>query len=93
MEVRGARSSPTAAHPAAACAVQSDPHFATMMPTMASQTHMPTDPAIISGLRPTRSMYNMAGMVVATLMMPMTPVARREEVLLVRPRDWKIIGA
>jgi hypothetical protein len=35
----------------------------------------------------------MAGMVVATLIIPMTPEARREIVLLVKPRDWKMIDA
>jgi hypothetical protein len=35
----------------------------------------------------------MAGIVVATLMIPMTPDARSEVVLLVRPRDWNIIAA
>jgi hypothetical protein len=38
-------------------------------------------------------MKQIAGIVVATLMMPITPEARREIVLLVRPRDWKMIEA
>jgi hypothetical protein len=35
----------------------------------------------------------MAGIVTATLMTPVIPVARRLIVAEVRPNDWKIIGA
>ena len=64
-----------------------------MTPMTISQMHIPREPAIISGFRPTLSMKQIAGIVVATLMMPITPEARREIVLLVRPRDWKMIEA
>jgi hypothetical protein len=64
-----------------------------MTPMITWDNPIPIDPAIIRGLRPTLSMNKIAGMVVATLITPMTPVARREIVLLVRPRDWKMLGA
>jgi hypothetical protein len=54
---------------------------------------IPIEPVIINGLRPTLSMTAMAGIVARKSITPMTPVARREIVLLVRPRDWKMFGA
>jgi hypothetical protein len=45
------------------------------------------------GFRPTLSITKIAGIVVNTLMIPTTPVAKSEMVLLVKPRFLKTIGA
>lgn len=64
-----------------------------MTPMMISHVHIPAEPVIISGLRPTLSIKQIAGIVVATLIMPITPEASSEIVLPVRPRDWNMIDA
>jgi hypothetical protein len=51
---------------------------------------MPADAAKSNGRRPTLSMMKTAGIVVTTLIMPVMPVARRDEVFEVRPRFVKI---
>ncbi len=57
------------------------------------QIPMPMAPVIITGLRPSLSMYSTAGMVARNMATPTTPVARREVVLLEVPRAAKIDGA
>jgi hypothetical protein len=64
-----------------------------MIPTISMQQNIPTDPAIISGLRPTLSIKRIAGTVTATLIIPTTPVASNEIVLLVKPSVPKMIAA
>lgn len=47
-------------------------------------------PRASTGLRPSLSMYSIAGIVAMNMTMPTTPVARREIVLPERPRSLKI---
>lgn len=83
----------TAPHPAAACPCQSLWHLATMIPVISWHRNIPADPQIRRGLRPTLSITRIAGIVVTTLIIPTTPVAKSEMVLLVKPRFLKTIGA
>jgi len=54
---------------------------------------MPVLLAKASGLLPTLSMRSIAGIVTATLIIPVTPEARRADVALFRPREAKMTEA
>lgn len=66
---------------------------APMMPaTMKWHEAIPMAPAMRIVLRPNLSTYITAGMVNRNSSMPTTPVARRERVLPVIPKPWKMNG-
>lgn len=80
-------------HDAPLCASQLSPKLASRAATRIKNTSMPAVPASINGRRPTLSMNWMAGMTETTKRQPITPDARSEVVLFVRPIDVKIVGA
>jgi hypothetical protein len=61
--------------------------------TQKTNAAMMNAPETKIGFRPTLSTQMTAGIVAAHMTMPTTPVARREMVFPVRPRDWKMLGA
>lgn len=83
----------TAAQPEAACVAHCVEFLATMMAMMMWQVAMPMAPTTSTGLRPTRSIQRTAGIVARNMTMPTTPVASREVVLELRPREAKMLGA
>jgi hypothetical protein len=64
-----------------------------MTPTIIWQIHMPALLAKAKGFRPTLSMRQIAGIVTATLIIPVTPEARSAAVAFWRPRDAKMTEA
>jgi hypothetical protein len=57
------------------------------------EIHIPIAPQRRALRRPRISRKRIAGTVKTTLTIPITPVARREVVVALRPRESKIVGA